>query len=177
MISEKRDQKRIEWLLRLSIPQILIVLFFILSFVSISFPYFGVLKPSFILMALFYWSVYRPTLIPPIFCLCLGLLTDLITGMVPGMHAILFLLVRLIVSDQRRFLMGQPYIVSWIGFSLISFLFYFGIWLLVGLSGTGWGDLRDVLPNIIITIAFYPFITLILIAVHRILPVEAKPFA
>lgn len=177
MFGDERAFKRIEWGLRLSVPQILLLVFFILSFVTVSLPFFGQLRPHFLLMGLYYWAVYRPTIMPPVYCFVLGLLMDLITGLAPGIHAILFLLVRWIVVDQRRFLMGQPYIVTWIGFALICIGFYFGQWLFIGLSGLNWGNIMDLSPNLLVTVILYPFVTLLLILVHRVLPVASKSFS
>ena len=118
---------------RLVIPYVVLFLFLSLSLVNIPLPYFSAVRPDFVLMAVFYWSIYRPTLVPPVLCFTLGVLVDFLVGVPVGLHAFLFVSVHWLIRDQRRFLMGQPYIATWAVFSVVSLAAAFWYWGVAGL--------------------------------------------
>ena len=56
--------EKAETLARFCVPYALIFFLWIIDMVSLNIPYLQDLQPSFTLMFLFYWSIYRPTLLP-----------------------------------------------------------------------------------------------------------------
>src|SRR5688572_30014044 len=110
--------ERIGWGARVLMAQMLTLLLFTLNLVSFSLPYAGEMRPFFLLMAIYYWAIYRPTLLPPVAAFTLGLLLDVLSDFPLGLNAILLLAVQLIVRRNRLFLMGQPYGMVWMGFGL-----------------------------------------------------------
>ena len=127
-------------------------------------------------MAVYYWSIYRPTLMPPFLCFSVGLLLDILSGLPLGINAIIFTLVQWIVRDQRKFLMAQAYITTWAVFILVAAGAIFLQWGLYGLVSLQWSPVMPVLVSIAATILLFPVVTFLLILSHRILPVSKKSY-
>jgi rod shape-determining protein MreD len=164
--------RNIESNLRLAVPQMLLALFVVLSFLAV--PDGGGSEPYFVLMAIYYWAIYRPTLVPSYLCFGTGLLIDILSGAPLGLHALIFILMRWIISDQRRFLMGQSYITLWAVFCLIAALAAAIQWGVFGLLHMEWPFPTDAMISVGLSIFLFPFVTLLLIRVHRLLPVASK---
>ncbi len=170
-----RRLRQLDYMARLIIPQILLAGLLCLSFVSVPLPAMGAVKPHLVLMAVYYWSIYRPTIVPPYLCFTLGLITDVIGSTPLGLNALILIVVRWIVSDQRRFLMGQPYISIWAVFVLVATVESFVQWVLLGLaSGLHWVPLLPVAASALVSFFLFPFITLLLVFTHRLLPVASR---
>ncbi len=168
--------KGLENALRLSVPLLFLAGLFVLSVVSLPLPDIGVARPGLLVMAVYYWSVYRPTLMPPYLCFMAGLLLDFLIGLPLGVNAVILTLVQWIVRDQRRFLMGQAYIVIWLVFALVAFTTQFMQWGMYGLVHMQWAP---VLPQILAAVAttlLFPVVTLFLILIHRVLPAVQKAY-
>ena len=83
---------------------------------------------------------------------------------------------RAIMRDQRRFLMGQPYVTIWGVFGLVAAVSSLAQWALSGLSVIGWSDIRPVLASTLVTTFLFPLVTMLLITIHRILPVTSRTY-
>ena len=166
--------EQLSWLGRILLAQCVSVFLIFMNVISFSIPYAGEVRPFFVLMAIYYWAIYRPTLIPPVLTFIIGVLLDLLAGFPVGLHAILFLILQWAVSDNRVFLMGQPYSMVWLGFGLtcVGFVFLEGLFFLAYIGGLP--SLQVVLSSIALSVLLFPLITLLFIAAHRILPTTLK---
>ncbi len=162
--------------LRLFAPSALMGALLILSVTALPLPHADTIKPAWLLMVVYYWSIYRPTIMPPWLCFASGLLLDLISGLPIGVHAAIFTLAQMIVRNQRRFLMGQAYITIWGVFALVATLCLFIQWTLYGMVSEGFTSIAPVMMTIAATVFLFPVVTLLLIAVHRILPAVPKTY-
>jgi rod shape-determining protein MreD len=167
---------RLDWLWRVSLAQFTTIFLFLMNLSNFSFPMSGPIRPYFILMFLFYWSVYRPTLISPIFVFFLGVIFDLVLGYPLGLHSILFLVFQWVVSDQRLYFLGQPFFLVWIGFCLSAFCIYSFEWIFFSAYQMMWIETETLLLGFIFTICIFPLISLLFTLVHRFLPAENKAF-
>lgn len=168
--------KGFENALRLSVPLLFLAGLFVLSVVSLPLPDIGVARPGLLVMAVYYWSVYRPTLMPPYLCFATGLLLDLLTGLPLGVNAVVLTLVQWLVRDQRRFLMGQPYIVIWLVFALVAFSSQLVQWGMYGLVHMQWAPILPQVLGALATALLFPVVTLFLILIHRVLPGVQKVY-
>jgi rod shape-determining protein MreD len=165
--------ERVEAGARKALPYGLLAALFFLS--TISVPYITTdLKAPFFLMGLYYWSIYRPTLIPPWMAFAAGIICDFITGMPLGLNACIFVLAQWLVSDQRRFLMGQSFIMLWFGFLLLSLLTGLMQWMILGLVGAAWPSLTPLWFSIGLGFALFPVVCIILHWTHKALPVPSR---
>jgi rod shape-determining protein MreD len=170
-------QKRIQSAARLAIPQLLLAVMILLGVMSLPLPYVGATRPSLVLMTIYYWSIYRPTLVPPFLCFAAGLLIDILTGMPLGLNALVMVVVQWIVRSQRRFLMGQTYKVLWALFGLTAALATGLTWALYGLVQSNWPPLAPLAGSVGVSLCIFPFVSLLLIYVHRMLPVASRGYS
>jgi len=176
MIEQDFSFRRVEEILRLMAPHFLLLLLLFVNVMALPFFPDGAVKPQLVLMVVYYWAIYRPTLVPPLFCFGLGLLMDILSGMPPGINAFILVLTQWIVRGQRRFLMGQPYSTIWAVFGFVAVSSIFVQWLLYGLSHMHWGPLFPVFIGVLVGLFLFPFVTLLLVVTHRMLPVASRPF-
>lgn len=168
-------QDFLNWAFRLTLAQGLTIFFLLLNVASFSLPHASDYKPFFLLMAVYYWSIYRPTVMPFLYTFVLGLVMDLLTSVPPGLNALSLVLLQMIVQKSRLFLMGQPYIMVWLGFVIVCFVNALFIWLVM----CGFTVFTPVWPSLIaalLSIFIFPLVSLALHSVHKILPMTANPF-
>lgn len=167
------------WATRLLLAQGVIVLFLLLNIVSFSMPHAGDFKPFFLLMAVYYWAIYRPTVMPVAYTFALGVIMDLLSELPIGMSALILVGLQTIVQRSRLFLMGQPYMMVWLGFAIMALAYAVSFWLLFSLSEFSFAPLRAFVQMMIagaLSIMLFPLASLILQGVHRLLPVASNPF-
>ncbi len=133
MLANHLNYETIRWAARLSIAQSFLIFLFLLSLVSFSLPHADSVKPLFVLIPLYYWGIYRPSITPILYVFVLGLLMDFISGFPVGVHAVLFVVLQFVMRSQRLFLMEQPYPMFWLGFAIVSSSVYALQWLFFSL--------------------------------------------
>lgn len=101
-------------------PAVTTLALILLSVVPLEIPYFTRITPLLALTAVYYWGVYRPTLMPVVLVFLLGLLQDLLGGGIIGLTALVFVVVRQLSVSQRRVLASNPFVVGWAGFALVA---------------------------------------------------------
>lgn len=174
MLDFPLTSRRLEYTLRLAMPYLILALLTTISLAALPIPGAGLAKPYLVLMVVYYWSVNRPTLVPPVLCFGLGLLIDVLSGLPLGLNALVLVAVRWLVSDQRRFLMGQPYVTIWAIFALIALLSAGVQYLLIALVDMAWPPLMPVMTSVLISLFLFPFVSLLLIFSHRFLPTVSR---
>ncbi|PJB71442.1 MAG: rod shape-determining protein MreD [Alphaproteobacteria bacterium CG_4_9_14_3_um_filter_47_13] len=174
MIDQDFSFTKIEHAGRLLVPHLLLFGLLVLNVVALPFLPTAALKPQFVLMAVYYWAIYRPTLLPIFFCFIIGLVMDVLSGMPPGIYALVLVTVHWLVREQRRFLMGQPYSTIWAVFGVVSLVSVCVQWALYGLSSAHWSPLLPVLSSGALSLLLFPFVTLLLVVTHRMLPVASR---
>lgn len=168
----------INWALRLLLAQGVIVLFAFLMVVSFSMPHAGDFKPFFLLMAVYYWAIYRPTVMPIAYTFFLGILVDLMAEMPVGLTAFLLVGVQSLVQRSRLFLMGQAYVMVWLGFAIVAIVYALALWFLMSVSiwdFQTYGAFTQTITAAAFSVLIFPLATLLLQAVHRVLPVTSGP--
>lgn len=177
-MSEFLPAEFINWAMRLLLAQGVILLFALLTVVSFSLPHAGDFKPFFLLMAVYYWAIYRPTVMPVAYTFMLGLVVDLITQIPVGLTALILVCLQTIVQRSRLFLMGQPFVMVWLGFAIMSLAYAFILWFVMSLVQFNFslsGALSQTLVASLFTILIFPLSVLLLHAIHRLLPVTSGP--
>ncbi len=154
---------------RMAVPYAFMALLFVLNVISVPYPLSMLFKAPFFLMAVYYWSIYRPGLIPPWLAFGSGLLLDLLSGAPLGLNAALFVLCRMAVVDQRRFLFGQGFAMIWLGFACLHTVFVLLQWLVFSAIQRQWFPLADIGVITVLGIAMFPLICAFLRLTHRAL--------
>jgi rod shape-determining protein MreD len=163
--------------MRLLLVQGVVLTFLLLNIVSFSMPHAGDFKPFFLLMAVYYWAIYRPTVMPVAYTFILGLVMDLLTELPLGLSAFVLLSLQMVVRHSRLFLMGQPYVMVWLGFGILSLAYTLSFWFLMSLANFQFvpmSSLVQMLVAALLSVLLFPLASLLLQAVHRLLPIESS---
>jgi rod shape-determining protein MreD len=158
------------YVLRMIVPYTILGLLFILNTITIPYLQDNTLKIPFILMTIYYWSIYRPTMVPLWLVTALGLAFDLLTFLPAGLHAVIFILAQRIVVTQRRYLMGQSFIVLWIGFSILNAAAIALTLLVYGVLQQNWIFELSMVFSWAIGCFAFPLVHVLMHLIHRILP-------
>lgn len=121
---------RVDALARQLTPLLLSLLLTLMAVVPLQMPALGAVAPVWPLMAVFYWSLYRPDLMPVIGVFSVGLLYDALSGAPIGVNTAVLVVVHGLVLAQRRFFYGKPFAIIWLGFALVSACALVAVWLL-----------------------------------------------
>ena len=155
---------------RMVFVYLLMFVLFLFNTISIATPISTTIDLPFIIMVIYYWAIYRPTLISPSLVFTVGICFDLLSGWPVGLNAFIFLLLRHVIVSQRLFLTGQPFTVVWIGFMMASLASLSMQWLLFGLTRLQWGSIESVILASFAAILLFPLIAVILHLSHKALP-------
>ena len=149
---------------------LLMAVFFVLDIIALPSPFDVLMIIPFLNIGVYYWAAYRPALIPAIAVFILGLLVDIMAGTPLGLSAVLLVLVRWAVADQRAFLSGQSFPMVWLVFIVMNTAIVLLQWLVTGLVNLGWANIMSLSPQIIAGVIAFPPLCMIFHLVHKILP-------
>ena len=158
---------RLDVLARRLLPFAMTVVLVMLSVMPLRVPGFGAVAPMLALMAVYYWAIFRPDLLPAAAVFAIGLFQDILGGMPLGVYTLTLLLVYGIVSSQRRFFLGKSFLVMWWGFMLIALGTAAVTWVIVSaLFGTVVNPL-PALFQLLLTLALFPPFTWLFIRAQQ----------
>jgi rod shape-determining protein MreD len=149
-------------------PAITAILFAILEVVPTGIPGFENVTPAFAMMAVFYWSLYRPDLVPVTAVFAVGLLLDILSGGPIGINALIMLGVYGVVLTQRPAFLGKPFFVAWLGFVVIAGVAVFLHWLLSCLLALQLLPIGKAIGQFVLTAVVFPLVAWMLVRVHRL---------
>jgi rod shape-determining protein MreD len=153
------------------VPVLTTLLFVIVSMLPFHIPGFGSIAPSFALMAVFHWTIYRPDLFPLGAVFGIGLFLDLLNGTpYVGLSALIFLLARTVVLSQRRMFFQAPFLVLWIGFLALTASCFLFEWAFVSMLQFTPLQPRLFIFQAVITVACFPIGSYFLALAHRAVP-------
>ncbi len=105
---------------RSGIPFFVSLLLVLAAILPYGLPKSSLAAPVLALISVYYWSVFRPELMPAGAAFLLGLMVDVLSGGPPGLNALVLILVHWAASGQRRALAGKSFAVGWLGYLLIA---------------------------------------------------------
>jgi rod shape-determining protein MreD len=143
------------------------------SVVPAHLPAFTAATPFFALMAIYYWTLYRPDLLPFAVVFAAGLLADLLEGAPLGMSSLVLLLAYGLVLSQREHLVMRRFTVIWLGFLAVAAAAAVVQWGVVSLFYGMVLDGRAFLFQGVLTVAVYPVVSYLLTRVQRTLLMRA----
>ncbi|MBU6474653.1 MAG: rod shape-determining protein MreD [Alphaproteobacteria bacterium] len=145
----------------------------LLSAVPLDISGFAGVRPFFALMAVYYWSILSTAPPPGVFAF--GLVLDLLSGYPPGMTALLLVAAQAVTARNRKFLLGQPFLVIWAGFAVEALAAGAVQWLLFSLLALARMPLLPVLIAAALSALLFPLSVLPLAAVYRALSDRPEP--
>jgi len=105
-----------------------VFLLFMMDFIPLHIGDLSAVRPPFFLIALFFWTVFRPSFLSPLLIFGLGLMADVISSYPLGITSIIMLVTQWGLKKQQRFLSGQAFLILWLGFFLTSTAVCFSYW-------------------------------------------------
>lgn len=146
-----------------------VLLIFILSLFPFQAGNFGDVRPAFMLMALYYWTILRPHAFPMGVVFAVGLVLDLLLDWPFGMSAFSLVLAQWMTRGQRKFLVHQPFLVIWVGFCLLALLIGVLQWGFFSLFAFEWMPVKEPLLSAALSAVLFPLVSLPLFLIHRAL--------
>ncbi len=175
MLPFSTHRERLDFCIRIMLAYVLIMVLFTLNIVALPHPFSEFAQIPLFLISVYYWAIYRPTLLPGFVVFVAGLLLDIFGGGPLGVNALIFSFVYWIVTDQRGFLVGQSFMMIWFGFGLLNAAVILLKWFIFGLLQFQWTSFFENIPAAGLGFVAFPFITLFLHIGHRVLPPPQTP--
>jgi len=141
----------------------------LVSVTPMPIPYSVAIAPSLPLIAVYYWVVLRPELMPRAAVFAIGLIHDALTGVPLGVNALLLLLAHAILMSQRRYLVGKSFWLFWLGFVILAPAAAALNWVLMSILRGALVAPEATLFNLLMTIAVFPLLAWILFHTQRVL--------
>jgi rod shape-determining protein MreD len=159
--------RRREWPVARFLPTVTILILALLSVLPLRFPDYAAVAPLLALAGLYYWTIYRPELLPPAAVFLCGVVLDLLSGAPLGIAALVFLLTRVVVLPQRRFFVDRLFPFVWGGFTLLAAGVIAFLWLLGSVLSGVVLDMRAATLQWVLTVASFPAVAYLLVRVQR----------
>lgn len=152
--------------LKYGLCYIFLLLLFVLPLIPVQIRVFDL---SFLLIGLFYWSLFRPSLLPLSLVFIAGLATDIVYGYSIGLYAVLYLMVALFLRFYRGQLANQSFLILWLAFILVQ-SFIMGVELLYSqIFLQGLFPIETLSIKMILTALAFPFVNMLLFYQNRLL--------
>ena len=151
----------------IALPLLTMTLLVLATVIPFRIPGYAAVAPSFALMGVYHWTVYRPALLPPVVLFALGIVLDLLSGAPVGVSPLIFLLARSVVLRNRRFFVGRQFPFVWSGFTLLAAAAVTLVWALGCLLNQTLYDPRPALLQWVLTVAFFPAADRLLVRLQR----------
>jgi rod shape-determining protein MreD len=159
--------RRSEWSPARLVPTVTLVILAVLMVMPLHVPDYAAVAPLLVLAGVYYWTIYRPDLAPPLAVFACGTVLDLLDGGPLGVGALLLLLTRAAVLPQRHFFVNRLFPFVWMGFTMMAAGAILFLWLLgSGIEGA-WLDLRAAMLQWVLTVATFPAVAYLLMRVQR----------
>lgn len=161
---------RPEELLRGALPFLSVLLLVCIDLAPVPSPAPTAIAPLLCLCGIFFWTVHRPDLLGNGRVLVLTLLLDATAGLPVGLTAVALFATRLALLAPPRFLAGRSFLVIWACFCPAVVLLLTLRWALASLYYQHVFAFRPTAFVMILTIAAYPFVSLLLAPLQSRLP-------
>ncbi len=148
-------------------PGAVTVMLALVGMIPLYLPGWERITPGLALMGVYYWAIHRPDLLRPSTAFAIGLLQDLLSGEIPGLHSLTYVVTHGIVMSQRSFFLASSFLLLWWGFALIVF----------GAAAVHWASyclltwhllpVDAVLVQAALTLTLFPPFAWLFIRVHR----------
>lgn len=157
-------------------PSLLLLFLVVLGQLPFSLPGDSAVTPYFVLMAVFYWGLHRPDVLPAAIVFVVGLLQDALEGEPFGVNAFVLIAVYWFVASQQRHLSEWSFVILWIVFAVVALVAETMRWLLVSLLTTSMIAPWPITFEFLMTVALYPVLTIAFVLAQKTLPRGGSDF-
>jgi len=159
---------RIMDIARAGIPFTLSVFLILFAVLPYGLPKSSLAAPILALISVYYWSLFRPELMPAGAAFLLGLMVDILSGGPPGLNALVLIMVNWAASGQRRALAGKSITVGWLGYLLIAAGAAVTNWVVASLFHATIIEPTPLLVSHAVGAAAYPLVVVLLARAHTL---------
>jgi rod shape-determining protein MreD len=153
--------------LKLSGIYFFLTILMILNLVDLPFLDVGGSRLGFLLVGIYFWTVFRPKILTYPIVFCAGITLDFLSGGLVGLYAFCFMVMVMIVRSQRRFLLGQPWLVVWAGYCVAVVVIEAVQFIAYGMATWTFQPLIPVAFNLAISFLLYPFLLPVMLLLKR----------
>ena len=118
--------------------------------------------------AVFYWTIFRPNVLPKWLVFVFGLTEDALYGLPLGYHTLVLMIFYGMVSNQRKHLAQQPFFVLWFLFGVSILFASLLLWITLSLYMTHILSIEPVVIQWAVTFAVYPLLYMLFNMVYVI---------
>lgn len=147
---------RLDLLARNLTPLMITLLLITLGFVPLQVPNIAPVIPSLALIAVYYWAVHRPDLMPLWAIFLVGLFQDLLSGGHVGVGILALLMVHVVIDTQRRYFVRTTFQGLWLLFAAVAAGAIYFMWMLNALLQGTLLEVKPALFQFLTTVAVYP---------------------
>ncbi len=154
---------------RLILPGLILLFFVLLTLAPLRAPYLSDALPLLPAVVVFQFSLATPERLPGPVLLAMGILLDLLLGgpgAPVGVSALGFVLIRASVVNNRRYLVGVPFLFQWIGFCMLAWVFVVTVWIFTALFTWTAIDPAQAMMQYAVVIVVYPLLAPLLARVR-----------
>ncbi|WP_395826302.1 rod shape-determining protein MreD [Elstera sp.] len=148
-------------------PAAMTFVFALLSVTPLRMPDGLTVTPSLSLMAVYYWTIYRPDLMPPALIFLIGIVQDVVSGAYLGLTPLLLLGTYAFALSQRRAFLGKPFALAWGGFFLVLLATTSFTWIIVSLIARTPVPLLQPALQFLSTLLLFPLVVWLFVRTHR----------
>lgn len=152
---------RVEVAARAAVPAGVTAALMLLGSIPLKGAHVQVLEPVLAFASIYYWTLYRPDLMPAALVFALGLTTSSPARRSAATRRCWFWL-----SRQRRFLIDKTFVLNWVGFAVVAAGGCILVWLLASIFYGAPVDPWGLLFQTLMTIVAYPLVFRLLLHVH-----------
>ena len=148
-------------------PVAFTVLLVMIGMVPIGVANFAPIMPALGLIAVFFWLVHRPDLMPAWAVFLVGLIQDLLGGGPLGVGVFVLLVVYAALAGQRRHIAHRSFILVWLVFLPVAAGAFILTWMFNSLIADALLDPGPAAFQYLSTVAFYPCVAWIFLQAQR----------
>lgn len=143
------------------------MLLIMIGMVPLQMPNFAPVVPAMALIAVYYWVVHRPDLMPLWAIFLIGLFQDLLSGGYVGVGILALLVVHIVIDTQRRFFARASFQLLWIMFAVVAAIAIYFMWLLNCILQGEFLEAGPALFQFLTTVAVYPCLAWLFAQAHK----------
>jgi rod shape-determining protein MreD len=162
--------QKIDHFARMLLPAICTLLLLLISLLRVGLAGLAQFPVDVCLISIYYWAIFRPNALPFWFVFALGVVRDALMGTPLGISSLVFILFRLLVLTQQRFLAKESFIAMWLGFGLVLVPILTFHWLLASAYARALLPLGPLAMQWVFTFGFYPLLHILFNSLYAFLP-------
>jgi len=160
-------RRRLDEFSRLSFPATSTLLLILLLEAPLGLSIAPQLQSALTLASLFFWSIHRPTSMPPWVGFGLGLLIDLLQMQPIGLSSLVLLLVIGVARNWRHDIRRQGFVLSWLGFALTAVGAVLLVYVASSLLRLRLLPISPCFGELVLALVLYPSLSLLFAHAHR----------